>query len=72
MNFSNIAVLNINSTDYCCINNGISKSEAISLMQNINLTEDNMISLKQNIIKHKNLLFFSSLELSIIICCEKN
>ena len=36
MNLSDIAVLNIHRTDYCCI---ISKTEAINLMQNIDVTE---------------------------------
>ena len=32
MNLSNIAILNINSADYCCIISRISKSEAINVM----------------------------------------
>ena len=51
ISLSNIALLNIKGSDYCCINGGISKSEAINLMKNINLTTK-----KQNIIKYKNLL----------------
>ena len=39
MNLSDIAIFNIKSIDYCCFISGISKSEAINLMQNINLTE---------------------------------
>ena len=39
MNLSDIAVLNIKCTDYRCIISGISKSEAINLTKNINLTE---------------------------------
>ena len=39
MNLSNIAILNIKSDDYCCIISKIRKSEAINLMQNIDLTE---------------------------------
>ena len=31
--------LKIKNADYCCIINGISKSKAINLMQNIDLTE---------------------------------
>ena len=38
MNLSNIAILNIKGADYCCIISGISKSEAINLMENIDLT----------------------------------
>ena len=39
MNFSDIAHLNIKVSNYCCITSGISKNEAISLMQNADLTE---------------------------------
>ena len=39
MKLSNITILNINGTDYHCIINEISQSEAINLMQNINLTK---------------------------------
>ena len=41
MNLSNIAFLKIKNTDYCCIITGISKSEAIKLLQNVDLTEKN-------------------------------
>ena len=36
MNFSNVAIFKIKSSDYRFIIAGISKSEAINLMQNIN------------------------------------
>ena len=39
MNLSDIYILNIKNVNYCCIINGISKSEAIKLLQNIDLTE---------------------------------
>ena len=39
MNLSYIYILNIKNTDYCCIMKGISKSKAIKLLQNIDLTE---------------------------------
>ena len=39
INLSNIAVLNIKGSDYCCIVSLISKNEAITLMQNADLTE---------------------------------
>ena len=39
MNLSDIAILNIKGSDYCCIINFISKNEAINLMQNTDLTE---------------------------------
>ena len=52
MSLSDIAILNINSAYYCCTISGISKKEAITLMQNPDLTEK-----KQNIIKHKKIIF---------------
>ena len=39
INFSDIAILNIKGSDYCCIISRISKSEAINLMQNTDLTK---------------------------------
>ena len=39
MSLSDIAILNIKGADYCCIISGFSKSEAINLMQNINLIQ---------------------------------
>ena len=39
INLSNIAILNIKGSDYCCIVSLISKNEAINLMQNADLTE---------------------------------
>ena len=39
MNLGDIAILNIKSSDYCCIISLISKNEAINLMQNAYLTE---------------------------------
>ena len=50
MNISDIAILNIKVSDYCCIISGISKSNAINLMQNVDLIE------MPNIIKHKKIL----------------
>ena len=38
-NLSDIAILNIKGSDYHCIINGISESEAIKFMQNTNLIE---------------------------------
>ena len=38
MSLSDITILNIKNADYCCIISGISKNEAINLMQNTNLT----------------------------------
>ena len=39
MNLHNIAILNIKGADYRCIISGISKPEAINLMQNADLTK---------------------------------
>ena len=50
VNLSNYAILIINGADYCSIITGIGKSEAINLMQNIDLSEK-----KLNIMKYKNL-----------------
>ena len=39
MNLGGIAILNIKGCIYCCVVSGISKSEAITLTQNTDLTE---------------------------------
>ena len=39
MNLSDIATLSIKGVDYRCIISGISKNEAINLMQNTDVTE---------------------------------
>ena len=39
MNLCNIYFLNIKHTDYCCIISGISNSEAMKVLQNIDFTE---------------------------------
>ena len=39
MSLSDIAISDIKSVDYHCIISGISKSEAINIMQNIDLTK---------------------------------
>ena len=39
MNLSDIAILNIKGSNYCYVITGIGKSEAIKLLQNIDLTE---------------------------------
>ena len=39
MSLSDIYTFNIKNVDYRCIISGISKSEAIKLLQNINLSE---------------------------------
>ena len=37
LKLSGIAILNINSVDYCCIITGISKWEAVNVLQKANL-----------------------------------
>ena len=37
MKVSDFGILNITSTDYCCIHSEINKIEAINVMQNIDL-----------------------------------
>ena len=57
MKLSDIAILNIKGSDYCCIIGGISKTEAINLMQNTNLTEKSRTLFKKKnifIITYKN------------------
>ena len=39
MNLSDVAILNIKSSDYCCIISRISQSETIKLLQKIDLAE---------------------------------
>ena len=39
MNFNNIAVLIIHGVDYSCIVDGISKTEAINLLKNADLSK---------------------------------
>ena len=52
MNLSDIAILNIKSTDYWCIISGISKNEAVNLILNADLAKK-----KGNIIKNKKFIF---------------
>ena len=62
MNLRNIVVLKIKNADYRCIITGVSKSEAIKLLQNIDLTEKkwNIIKIKSNsdtkFNRHSNLM----------------
>ena len=49
-NLSNIAILNINGTDYNCIISIISKSEAINLMENIDFTENVKYFMKKKLL----------------------
>ena len=71
INLSDIAILNIKGSDYWCIISGISKNNAINLMQNTALTKK-----KRNIIKHKTLLSHIKMGIEILtfgdIEVEKN
>ena len=51
LKLSDIDILNIKGTSYCCIFSRICKHEVINVMQNTYLTEK-----KENITNHKNLL----------------
>ena len=54
INFSDIAILNIKGSDYCCIISRISKNETINLMQNTNMTIKRQNTAKHKIITNKN------------------
>ena len=43
VNISDIAILNIKGSNYCCIISLICKNEAINLLQNADLTEKSII-----------------------------
>ena len=45
MDLRDIAIFNIKSADYCCVISGVSESETIKLMQNIDLTGKRKTSL---------------------------
>ena len=53
LNLSDIAILNIQGSDYRCILTGISKNRTINLMQNVNLTEKKT---ERSNIKYNNFL----------------
>ena len=64
---NDIAILNIEGSDYWCIISRISKSEAINLMQNTNLTEKKGWIIKHNLLSHirmgKELLMVGDIEI---------
>ena len=70
LNIDMIAILSIHGADCCCIISEISKSEAIKLMQNIDLTKKegywNIKHLLSHIKIGKNLQCFVILELKNI------
>ena len=47
MNLGDIAILNIKGSDYCCIISRISKSGAVKLLKNIDMTEKTKTLLKK-------------------------
>ena len=67
MNLSDIAVLNIKSSNYRRTISLISKNKTINLMQNADLTELEQNIIKQNIMKHKNLLSYIKMGKEILM-----
>ena len=63
MNLNNIYNLNIKNTDYYCIISGISKREALKLLQNIDCTEESRALYKNTNIKS----FFEAINLLEIL-----
>ena len=51
MSLSDIAILYIKCSEYCCIINLINENDAMNFMQNADLTQK-----KRNVVKHKNVL----------------
>ena len=41
INLNDIAILDINSVDYCCIFRGVTKFKAVNLLQNADLNQKN-------------------------------
>ena len=62
INLSDIAILIIKGSDYCCIISGISKNDAINLMPNVDLTEKS-----GTLIKHKSLLSHIKMGIDILM-----
>ena len=60
INLSDIAILNIKVTDHCCIISLISKDEAITLLQNADLTEKSR-TLKKKLRNKNNVNIFQSI-----------
>ena len=70
MNLSDIALLNIESSDYCCIVSLISKTEATNLLQNADLTEKKWNVINQKILEacitmEKTNIKFGDIEIEI-------
>ena len=40
INLNDYGILNIQNVDYCCNINGISKSNNVNILQNVDLTEE--------------------------------
>ena len=67
LKLSGITILNINSVDYCCIITGISKCEAVNVLQKADLNEkrrtlQNIINLFSNIKIGKYIITFGNIE----------
>ena len=65
MNLSDLAISNFKAADYLCVINRISKSEAINLMQNVDLTEESRIENKiyYHIKMDTEMLIFGDIEI---------
>ena len=67
LNLSNIAILNIKGADYRCIISAASKSEAINLMKNNDLTKKAEHHKTQNLLLHikigKEILSFGDIKI---------
>ena len=63
MNFRDIAILNIRSSDYGCIISGVRKNEAIDIMQDTNFTEEGDKNLLSRIKMGKENLVFGDFEI---------
>ena len=71
MNLGDIAILNIHGVDYRCIIIGISKIEALDLLQKAeSRTLKNIKKLLSNINMGKEILTFGDTEITEIYCCK--
>ena len=64
MSLTDIAILNIKSSNYCCIISGISKNETIDLNARYRIDQK-----KRSSIKHKNLLSHIKMDKEIVTFC---
>ena len=55
MSLSDIAILNIKGSNYYCIISGISKNGFINLMQNTDLTENEILKMGKEVLTLSNI-----------------